>query len=92
MASDEDYMAFLDKANRDPNEGYTKASSSGGKMEFKTTDEGVKVPAALTKAAEGAVYVTEADEEFVPVALKYKGSKLPDEGSFSLFIILSVTS
>ena len=82
MASDEDYMAFLDKANRDPSEGYAKTASSGGKMEFKTTDEGISVPAVLKKAAEGAVYVTEADEEFVPVALKFKGSKLPDEGSF----------
>src|SRR4051794_4820889 len=42
MASDEDYMAFLDKANQDPNEGYTKPQSS--KQEFKTTDDGAKIP------------------------------------------------
>jgi len=81
MASDEDYMAFLDKANRDPSEGYAKTASTD-KAEFKTTDEGVQVPAALKKAVQGAVYVTDADEEFVPVALKFNGDKLPDEGAF----------
>jgi len=81
MASDEDYMAFLDKANRDPSEGYAK-TASGGTTQFKTTDEGVDVPAVLKKAAEGVVYVTEADEEFVPVALKFTEEQLPDEGAF----------
>lgn len=85
MASDEDYMAFLDKANQDPSEGYAKPPSSGGaKLEFKATDQGVQVPAALKEAAQDAFYVSDADEPFVPVALKWDegGKGLPDEGTF----------
>ncbi|KAK8087070.1 ribosomal protein L3 [Apiospora phragmitis] len=89
MASDEDYMAFLDKANKDPNEGYAKPASSGGaKLEFKTTDDGVQVPAALKEATQDAFYVSDADEPFVPVALKWDegGKGLPDEGTSTLRI------
>ncbi|KAK8133870.1 hypothetical protein PG984_005882 [Apiospora sp. TS-2023a] len=81
MASDEDYMAFLDNANKDPNEGYAKPASSGAKLEFKATDHGVQVPAALKEVAQDAFYVSDADEPFVPVALKWDedGKGLPDE-------------
>lgn len=82
MASDEDYAAFLDKANRDPNEGLQ--SSSGGKVELKAMDSGVEVPAVLKKAVGDAFYMSDADEPFVPVALKYKGKGLPDEGVNSI--------
>jgi hypothetical protein len=80
MASDEDYMAFLDKANQDPNEGYTKPQSS--KQEFKTTDDGAKIPAAIEEATKDAFYVSDADEPFVPVSLAWDegGKGLPDEG------------
>lgn len=82
MATDEDYMSFLDKANQDPNEGVAK-SQSGGKVELKAVDEGVKVPEAISKVlGKGeAFYVSDADEPFVGVALKLgKGKGLPDEG------------
>lgn len=84
MASDEDYMAFLDKANKDPNEGYAKpASSSGAKLEFRATDHGVQVPAALKEVVQDAFYVSDADEPFVPVALNWDegGKGLPNEGT-----------
>lgn len=81
MASDEDYMSFLDKANQDPSEGRAKTASSG-KREFKTTDSGVQVPAVLQSAVKDAFYVSDADEPFVPVCLKWDegGNGLPDEG------------
>jgi len=85
MASDEDYMAFLDKANRDPSEGYAKPQSGGGgsgAMEFKTTDDGVEMPKVLKEATREAFYVSDADEPFVPFALGFKGQGLPDEGMF----------
>ncbi|KAK7977483.1 hypothetical protein PG996_003538 [Apiospora saccharicola] len=88
MASDGDYMAFLDKANKDPNEGYAKPASSGAKLEFKATDHGVQVPAALKEVAQDAFYVSDADEPFIPVALKWdEGAKgLPDEEEFAKLI------
>ncbi|KAK7948170.1 uncharacterized protein PG986_009056 [Apiospora aurea] len=89
MASDEDYMAFLDKANKDPNEGYVKPASSGGaKLEFKATDHGVQVPAALKEATQDAFYVSDADEPFVPVSLKWDegGKGLPNEEEFAKLI------
>lgn len=88
MASDEDYMAFLDKANRDPNEGAVEEESNGGggKVELKATDKGARVPQTLKKATEDAFYVSDADEPFVPVYLKYSGKGLPDEGTFLLSI------
>ncbi|KAH7351063.1 hypothetical protein BKA65DRAFT_499642 [Rhexocercosporidium sp. MPI-PUGE-AT-0058] len=87
MATDEDYMSFLDKANQDPNEGVAKAQGSG-KVEFKTTDEGVKVPGCIQKVlGKGeAFYVSDADEPFVGVALKLSGKGLPDEATFAKLI------
>lgn len=87
MASDEDYAAFLEKANADPSAGAGKSktqSSSGGKVQLKAVDQGVEVPASLRKATQDAFYVSDADEPFEPVALRFKGKTLPDEG-LSLF-------
>lgn len=81
MASDEDYSSFLDKANEDPSSGTAKSQSSG-KKELKALDEGVEVPAILKKATEDAFYVSDADEPFVPVALKWSGKKLPGESKW----------
>jgi len=82
MASDEDYAAFLDKANQDPNEGVSKTQSSS-KVEFKAVDKGVNVPACLKKATKDAFYVSDADEPFEPVCLKHAGKTLPDEVAFA---------
>ncbi|KAK0104103.1 hypothetical protein ONS96_005202 [Cadophora gregata f. sp. sojae] len=89
MATDEDYMSFLDKANKDPNEGVAKTQGSGnGKMEFKATEKGVKVPEVIEKVlGKGeAFYVSDADEPFVGVALKLDGKGLPDEATFAKLI------
>ena len=87
MASDDDYMAFLNKANKDPNEGTAKTQGKE-KIELKAVDQGVKVPAGLKKATSDAFYVSDADEPFVPVVLKYEGKKLPDEGQFSPLMLM----
>lgn len=81
MATDEDYMSFLDKANKDPSEGTAKTQGNG-KMEFKATEKGVKVPEVIEKVLEKgeAFYTSDADEPFVGVALKLEGKGLPDEG------------
>jgi len=82
MATDEDYAAFLDKANQDPNEGFTKPASDG-KLTFKAVDGTSVVPPALKKATADAFYVSDADEPFEAVSLKLqtKQAGLPDEGS-----------
>jgi hypothetical protein len=85
MASDEDYAAFLDKANQDPNEGVSKTQSSG-KVELKAVDKGVDVPACLKKATKDAFYVSDADEPFEPVCLKLPGKTLPDEVAFAKLV------
>lgn len=81
-------MAFLDKANQDPNEGYARPASEGAKKELKTTDAGVQVPAVLTEATKDAFYVSDADEPFVPVCLQWdeNGKGLPDEVEFGTLI------
>lgn len=80
MASDEDYMNFLNKANEDAGGGSASAQRSGGQDKFKTTDSGRQVPQAIQKAIKDEVYVTDADEPFEGVALKCSGG-LPDEGT-----------
>ncbi|CAL3972805.1 unnamed protein product, partial [Diplocarpon coronariae] len=80
MATDEEYMSFLDNANQDPTEGVARGQS-GGKVELKAVDEGVKVPECIARVlGKGdSYYVSEADEPFVGVALKLEGNGLPDE-------------
>ncbi|KAI1740471.1 hypothetical protein F4680DRAFT_89204 [Xylaria scruposa] len=87
MASDEDYMAFLDKANKDPNEGQAK-SQSKSKEGFKATDDGAQIPTAIQNATKDAFYVSDADEPFVPVCLAWDegGKGLPDEEEFATLI------
>ncbi|KAE9569931.1 hypothetical protein CGCF415_v003010 [Colletotrichum fructicola] len=86
--SDADYAAFLDKANQDPNEGYAKPAATK-KGEFKAQDEGVEVPKAIQDVLkEDKVYVSDADEPFVGVALAWDegGKGLPDEVEFAQLI------
>ncbi|CAD6440325.1 0ad5ce68-6b74-48e4-bb2d-392304024f12 [Sclerotinia trifoliorum] len=85
MATDEDYMAFLDKANEDPNASISNTSSNK-KTGFKTMDDDVDVPGVLVRATKDAWYVSDADEPFVVVALKNEGEGLPDEETFARLI------
>jgi len=88
MASDDDYLAFLNKANKDPSEGRATTTATDTNSPFKTTSAGVAVPRVLQAVTqrEGLVYVTDADEPFFPVALKFAGEEgkggLPDEGMY----------
>lgn len=84
MASDEDYAAFLDKANQDPNEGVSKTQS--GKLELKSVDEGAEIPKVLKDATADAFYISDADEPFVPVSLKFGGKSLPNEKEFAKLV------
>ncbi|KAL7937438.1 hypothetical protein V8C35DRAFT_292523 [Trichoderma chlorosporum] len=90
MASDEDYMAFLNKANQDADEGRAAAQSSrgaGAQRTFKTTDEGSELPKSIAEVCRNAFYVSEADEPFKGVSLKWKGEGgLPDEVEFAKLI------
>ncbi|KAK3315111.1 hypothetical protein B0H66DRAFT_606020 [Apodospora peruviana] len=94
MASDEDYMSFLDKANKDPSEGYAKPSTAQQQEKgFRATQAGVEIPKPLvdvTKSGE-AFYISDADEPFEAVALKLGaggsgGDGLPDEEAFARLI------
>ncbi len=73
MASDEDYAAFLDKANQDT--GAIKASTQSGTAVTQVVN--TDVPEALQKVE--AYYVSDADEPFEPVSLQWKGKDLPSE-------------
>lgn len=79
MSSDQDYMSFLDKANQGT--GSDNQATTQSKTQFKTTDSGSQAPAEIKSACKDAFYVSDADEPFEPVSLKYDGSDLPDEGS-----------
>lgn len=83
MATDEDYAAFLEKANADPSEGIS-ATQSVGRAGLKAVDEGEAIPAVLKSAVADAFYVSDADEPFEPVCLNLPEDKgtLPDEGAF----------
>jgi hypothetical protein len=76
MASDSDYMAFLDKANRQRDAGnsqaHTESSAPSKHIRTETVETGVKVPDVLKKV--DTFYVSETDEPFEPVALKWEGA------------------
>ncbi|CAM1503859.1 Fc.00g014500.m01.CDS01 [Cosmosporella sp. VM-42] len=82
MASDEDYMAFLNKANQETAPAKTQQS---GTVKTKTVDG--EVPKALKNVCKDAVYISDADEPFEEVSLKYDGG-LPDEENFAKLINL----
>jgi len=91
MASDEDYAAFLDKANQDPNAGVAKSTrAQKSSVQLKSVDQGVAVPANIRAKTEKEewIYVTDADEPFVGVALRLGGEekRLPDEVGFAQLI------
>ena len=67
MSNDEDYSAFLDKANQD-----TGASTTSKSASTKALD--TKVPSHLEKLE--VYYTSDADEPFEPVALKHNGKDL----------------
>lgn len=91
MASDEAYVAFLDRANEDLRAGRAAAAAAAKKPSaLKSSDRGVAVPpelAAVVDDGDAWVYVSDADEPFVPVALRFAAKTLPDEGSLSSSVL-----
>ncbi|KAH6621161.1 hypothetical protein B0J18DRAFT_466773 [Chaetomium sp. MPI-SDFR-AT-0129] len=92
MSSDQDYAAFLEKANEDPSQGAAQSSSATSNKpgQFRTTQQGVTVPAPISEALDkgDAFYISDADEPFDPVALQWDeaGEGLPDEEEFANLI------
>lgn len=83
MATDDEYMDFLNKANEDPGQGSASTQAQGGqaRKELKAADHGANIPQPLVKATKDAFYMSDSDEPFVPVSLAWeKGEGLPDEG------------
>ena len=76
MASDDDYMAFLNKANQDTG---SASAQQSGKATTKAVDQGSEVPKIIKDACKDTFYVSDTDEQFEPVSLQHDG-KLPDEG------------
>jgi hypothetical protein len=72
--SDEDYEAFLNKANKDVS-GSKSQSTSASKVQAVDTE----IPASLKKVDK--FYTSDADEPFEPVSLKYSGKSLPSTGT-----------
>ncbi|KAM5352006.1 hypothetical protein ACJ41O_004729 [Fusarium nematophilum] len=84
MSNDDDYMAFLNKANQDTGAG---AAVQQDKVTFKVKDEGSEVPKAIRDVCKDAFYVSEADEPFEEVSLKWEGKNgLPTETEFAKLI------
>ena len=68
MSSDADYASFLDQANQDVSGGGSASAASTSKTaQLKTVDSAV--PARLKQL--DTFYVSEADEPFEPVSLKW---------------------
>jgi len=77
MASDEAYSAFLDQANQDT--GAAKGSTKSTSATTKATE--TDVPVSLQKVEQ--YYISEADEPFEPVSLKWNGSNMPSESKLA---------
>lgn len=103
MATDEDYMAFLDKANKDRDDGLASAEAAknkphtasvenvpASKRAYRTLDaeKPLAVPTKLAAVAKDAIYISDADEPFDVVSLRWDGAAktLPDEGEQFCFM------
>ena len=78
MSSDDAYSSFLDQANQ--NSGVSKASAkSSSAPPTKAVD--TDVPASLSKIEQ--YYVSDADEPFEPVSLKWSGNNMSSESTYA---------
>ena len=73
IMSDDAYSSFLDQANQDT--GASKASTKSKSAATKAVDS--DVPVTLQKIDQ--YYVSESDEPFEPVSLKWSGKNMPSE-------------
>lgn len=88
-------MAFLDKANRQRDAGSDQVSTeetSPQQLRTETVGSGVAVPDVLKTV--DAFYVSDTDEPFEPVALKWAGAskgEWPRNGmSYTIFMCLYI--
>lgn len=96
MASDSDYMAFLNKANSQREAGsgqpHTESSALSQQIRTKSIEPGAAVPGSLKEVE--AFYTSETDEPFEPVVLKWEGAAQgtwPTSGMLpSFFCLFSV--
>ncbi|KAL5363490.1 hypothetical protein BJX96DRAFT_178115 [Aspergillus floccosus] len=70
--SDDAYMSFLDKANADLNSARAEKARRTSVARTETVHMNVRVPAPLTSV--DGYYVSETDEPFEPVALRWEGA------------------
>ena len=73
IMSDDAYSSFLDQANQDT--GASKTSTKSKSATTKAVDS--DVPVTLQKVDQ--YYVSESDEPFEPVSLKWSGKNMPSE-------------
>ena len=88
MSSDDAYMSFLDKANADLNAGRAQQQGASETARTETVDANAKIPAPLQSV--DAYYVSDADEPFEPVALRWEGASKgvwPSAGTFFLHTV-----
>ncbi|EWC48709.1 hypothetical protein DRE_00014 [Drechslerella stenobrocha 248] len=76
--SDEDYAAFLQKANKD----YAPVSGTGAASGGQISSKAHKAIRALGER----FYSSDADEPFVDVTFEWSGSNLPDEAEFETLV------
>ncbi|KAB8067673.1 hypothetical protein BDV29DRAFT_185744 [Aspergillus leporis] len=84
MSSDDAYMSFLDKANSDLNTARTQQTPDSSTIRTETVETGIRVPAPLKSV--DAYYISETDEPFEPVALKWEAASkgvFPDPSHLS---------
>ncbi|KAH8706006.1 hypothetical protein BGW36DRAFT_422529 [Talaromyces proteolyticus] len=95
MASDSDYMDFLNKANQQRDAGIDKPQAestapSSQQVRTRTVETSAKVPDVLKKV--DSFYISETDEPFEPVALEWEGAsrgKWPTPDQFASLITTS---
>ncbi|MCJ1312320.1 hypothetical protein MMC25_005994 [Agyrium rufum] len=81
MADDDSaYTDFLDKANQDTGASAQVSSASGGGKSAGIRTVDTDVPAHLKGV--DVYYVSDADEPFEPVSLKWEGDSVPGEDEF----------
>ena len=77
--SDDTYSSFLDQANQGTGANKVSAKSSNKKSNTKAVD--TDVPPGLQNVQ--ADFISESDEPFEPVSLRWDGKHLPDAGTCS---------
>ncbi|KAE8417374.1 hypothetical protein BDV36DRAFT_257379 [Aspergillus pseudocaelatus] len=85
--SDDAYMNFLNKANADLDTGRAQQTQDSPAVRTETVETGVRIPTPLTSV--DAYYISETDEPFEPVALRWEGASrgiFPDPSHLSSLI------